>query len=382
MATAINFNWIISEKCTNGKIYDFSFIGMDGTRTALTFAYDGTNATVTNTNGNASKSTRVFRAGMRVKDAIALTIRKAGRVESGEVYKCNILQDINADYDTAEIYADIHQPSHDFTTNFPRRESAYYLGFELETAGRNNDCYYALTNFVSNIWRKVSDASIHGNGGGVEFVSTLLHPEDAIKPAFYESFCDMITGLAQSRTLDSTGLHCHISRTAFGDTEQEQDENIAKLIYLENYVLNDDNLRKVYGRGTNDWSRPNTDASNILNHVEALKTYAPNLITNAGIKSAICASLMRANKTRSGHNYPSERYHRINITNKYTVEFRQGKGNINSNAIATIAQHATTAAAFVRSTKWEKLTAENYYKFIPTTNKYALLKSIFKPSND
>ena len=380
MATAINFNWIISQKCTIHKVYDFTFEALDESTFNCTFMYDGNNARISYE--GVTRNVRVFRSGMRVKDAISIGIKLGGYVKSGEVYKSPILCEISDAYDNEYMYTSICSPSHNFGVNFPNEDSHYYLGFELETAGRNNDCYDALYNFTSNVWRKVSDASIHGNGGGVEFVSTLLHPNDAIRPQFFEGFCDTLTGLAQSKTLDSTGLHCHISRSAFGDNDALQDENIAKLIYLENFILSSENLNKVFGRSSNDWSKPNQDRGHILSHVDALKQYAPNLLTNEGIKGAICNSLLYGNKSRNGHDYPSERYYRINITNKNTIEFRQGKGNINSSAIAIIAQHAVTVVNYVVNTPWHKLSAEGYYKSIPTTNKYSLVKEAFKPIND
>ena len=380
MATAINFNWIISEKCTVNKVYNFTFQALDESTYDCTFIYDGSSVVVSD--GSNRRTVKVFRQGMRVKDAISLGVKTSGFVTSGEVYKSPILCEINDNYDNEYLYTSICSPSHNFGVNMPNQESKYYIGLELETSGRNNDCYDTLYNFSSNIWRKVSDSSIHGNGGGIEFVSTLLHPSDAIKPSFFESFTDLLTGLAQSKTLDSTGLHCHISRTAFGDDEATQDENIAKLVYLENFCLNGDNLRLVFGRSTNEWARQNDDRRNIIGHLNALKQYAPNIINNEGIKNALCTSLLEANKSRVGHNYPSERYKRINITNVHTVEFRQGKGNINSNAIAIIAQHVVSVVKYVCETSWHKLSAEGYYKSIPNTNKFSLVKNAFRPIDE
>lgn len=383
MATAINFNWVISEKVTDGKIYDFDFVDFDGNASSFTFCKRGTAVTIRHKDSDAEATVSIFRNGMKVRDAVALALKRAGRVTSGEVYKCTILQEISSEYETREIYTDIFSPSHEFAANKPLKDAAYFIGFELETTGRNRDCETALHNLRSNIWRQVTDASISGPANGIEFVSTLLHPEDAVKPAFYADFFDMLTGLAVSGSLQSTGLHCHISREAFGETEQEQDENIAKLVYLENFVLSDSALTKLYGRDARgQWAQPNQSSTGIVEHVAALQRYSRNIINETGIKNAVAADLLDGNKTRRGHNYPSARYHRINITNIHTVEFRQGKGAIKSQALANIAQHAVTAAKFVRETKWSNLTAENYYKSIPTSAKYAEIKRIFNPSTD
>lgn len=383
MATAINFNWVISEKVTDGKIYDFNFVDFNGNEAHFTCCKNGDGLTVRDADGPAEVTVQIFRNGMKVRDAIALALKRAGRVTSGEVYRAEILQDINADYEENEIYTDIFSPSHNFAANKPRKESAYYIGFELETTGRNRDCERALHNLRSNIWRQVTDASISGPGDGIEFVSTLLHPDDAIKPAFYADFFDMLTGLAVSGSLSSTGLHCHISREAFGDTDAEQDENIAKAIYLENFILSDSALTRLYGRNAGgQWARPNTGSTGLIEHVSALRQYSRNILNDGGIKAALQADLMQGNKTRREHNYPSERYHRINITNQHTVEFRQGKGQIKSQALANIAQHACTLAKYCRETAWHKLTADGYFRSIPSSAKYGELRAIFNPSTD
>jgi len=383
MATAINFNWVITEKVTDGKIYDFHFADYRGNVTHFTCCKNGNGLTVRDADGPAEVTVPIFRNGMRVRDALALALKRAGRVTSGEVYRADILQDINPDYEESEIYTDIYSPSHNFAANMPRKESAYFIGFELETTGRNRDCERALHNLRSNIWRQVTDASISGPADGIEFVSTLIHPEDAVKPAFYADFFDMLTGLAVSSSLQSTGLHCHISREAFGDTDAEQDENIAKAIYLENFLLSDDALTRLYGRNAGgQWARPNESRTGIVGHVAALRQYSRNILNDNGVKAAMQADLMTGNKTRCGHNYPAERYHRINITNQHTVEFRQGKGQIKSQALANIAQHAVTLAKYCRETAWQKLSADGYYRSIPSSAKFSELKAIFQPSTD
>lgn len=385
MATAINFNWVINEKVTNGKVYDFQFTDMDGVTTDMQFSKADNRARVSIIGTENAVYIDIFRQNMRVLDALALAIKRAGRVTSGEVYRADLLRFICEDYETAEIYTGINTPSHNYASNKPLKETAYFLGFELETAGRNEACEMALHNLKSNIWRQVSDASISGPCGtsGIEFVSTLLHPSDAIKPDFYGEFFDMLTGLAVSGSLSSTGLHCHISRTAFGDTDEEQDENIAKLVYMENYILSDNALTELYGRDARgEWARPNTSETGFVEHVEAVSRYAPRVMNEAGVRDALKRDLLTGNKSRHGHNYPSERYHRINVTNQYTIEFRQGKGTIKSQVIANIAQHAVTIAKYCKETPWAKLSARGYYMSIPTSAKYSDIKRIFNPRNE
>lgn len=394
MATAINFNWLVCEKMTNGKIYDFIFTDEDENATPLTIAKNGESVTIS-TSGGRAEVVNIFRANMRVIDAIAIAIKRAGRVTSGEVYRAELLREFSADYETAQVYESIHFPSFHFVPNMPRESAAYYLGFELETAGRNENCEKALEHFTSNVWRMVSDVSIaeqEVNGrrvrfaprgcSGIEFVSTLIHPNDAVKAEFFEPFCTMLTGLAISKKMESTGLHCHISRSAFGDSETEQDENISKLVFMENYILSDAALESVFGRPSGRWAKqfePNDEATE---YAAKLAKRAPKVLNEESVRAVMIADLLHGNKSRSGHDYGVDRYRKINITNQQTVEFRQGKGNINSKALALIAQHACTIAKYCRETTWAKLSANGYYKSIPTSNKYADLRRIFAPQTE
>lgn len=383
MATAINFNWVIKEKLTVGKVYDFDFalFGCEDSPVACTMQFDGSNA-VFNI-GTDGRIVRVFRDKMRVIDAIAIAARRAGRVTSGDVYRANVLQEIRDDYAMREIYTDIYGPAHHFETNLPHKESTYFLGFELETAGRNCECETALHSLVSNIWRQVSDSSINGpdETAGIEFVSTFIHPEDAVKPAFYEDFCNLLTGLAVSGCLSSTGLHCHISREAFGDSEDEQNENIAKAVYMENYILTSDALVNVFGREPGGrWCR--FTRCNFVDNLQVVAERAPRVMNERGVRDAMKEGLLVGNKCRCGHNYPDERYHLINVTNPATVEFRQGKGQIKSQALANIAQHVVTLAKYCRETQWSKLSARGYYNAIPNSAKYAQIKGYFNPTQD
>lgn len=383
MATAINFNWVVLDKMTTNKVYDVKFTAYNGTTTDLQISKvtdsDGVFVAVWIAGTDTTAKTKVFRRDMRVSDALALLLQKSGRATSGEVYKCDILTEMNEEYESNEVYTARHESSHHFETNKPNKDSEYYLGFELETIARNTRCYNSLCNMRSNIWRMVYDSSIGSEG--IEYVSTLIHPSDAIKPDFYEHFCDMLTGLAVSSSRYETGLHCHISRAAFGDTEEEENENIAKLCYMESYILDTRALRELYGRDESE-SYASKNESPAAEHVTALRKFAPKILAAEGVKDALCADFLRANKTRRGHSYGCDRYHKINVTNQQTIEFRQGKGQIKSQVIANIAQHAVTIAKYCRETPWHKLSARGYWNSIPNSNKYAELKRIFSPQTD
>ena len=70
------------------------------------------------------------------------------------------------------------------------------------------------------------------------------------------------------------------------------------------------------------------------------------------------------------------------ITNENTIEFRRGKGQISSVAIATIIQFIDTLIKYCRATKFERLSVRGYVASIPTSNKYNRLRDMFTNSNE
>lgn len=383
---AINFFWSVS-KMTTGMVYNFTANGE-----AMTIVKVSDKEVKVN-----EESVLVFRDGMIVADCIGLAIKKAASLRSGDApYKYELLREFNAEYENGATYTGITNPRVHPTLNKKiNQTSDYYLGFELEVVERNPRCYEALSAFESNIWHMVSDSSIVDsrvnpqdarNGlRGIEFVSTLLDPSDAVKPAFFEPFCAQLSQYAKSKTKETTGLHCHLSDTFFGATDDEQRENIMKLIYLVNFVLSDSALTLVFGRDLNRWCNKNQSETGMVEHARALSTVAgASLLNNNGIKEAFKKDLMRHFKVRdtTEDHYTGSRYVQVNITNQHTVEFRRGKGSINSEDIALIAQFVCTASQYAKETKLGAISASGYIKSIPTSAKYARLRGCFAGSND
>jgi len=103
---------------------------------------------------------------------------------------------------------------------------------------------------------------------------------------------------------EESGLHVHVSRTAFGDTEEEQDDNIAKLIVLHTKGYAYDMLKKLSRRTDHSarWARGFSKGENKDATLEYAKQYV---------------------KYRDNdHNVA------INCGNRATVEFRLGAGTV------------------------------------------------------
>lgn len=380
---AINFNWTIS-KMVEGKAYNFNaFLYAIDMEVECSIVRISEHLCEVRCAGEV-KQVRAPREASksRVKDVLAMAILHGATLTSGQVYKCNLHYLMDENRETREIYAHFgphgYAASTHFEENLPHDMEEITLGFELEMLPRSG-CTEALGTFRSNVWRVVSDGSVRL---GSEYVSTILNASDCLKPAYFEDFCDMLQGIATSRSNSETGLHAHTGRRAWGETEEEQNENIAKGIWFYDNILDPSALEMVFGRKSERWAQrtPLTGCEEIP---ALLQKYGKSLIKAEEIKKALKASLLKDNKIRQRHtDYPTERYRAINITNKATVEFRQGKGSISAKALARISQFIFCFIKYVRATKWEKLSQEGFIKSIPTSAKFDLVRACFVGAQD
>ena len=107
----------------------------------------------------------------------------------------------------------------------------------------------------------------------------------------------------------NTGMHVHVSRTAFGATEDEQNDNIAKLVLLHEEGFAFDQLVKLSRRDPSqieDWCNPLRHKRYHGYSKDEMKTVAKNYAGGAGDHGTA-----------------------INCANRATVEFRLGSGTVN-----------------------------------------------------
>ena len=373
---AINFNRE-AKQLEEGIVYNFHghvFRGSTEDREG-TITREGQNVRVTFGDGEAN--VYIFREGMTVCDVLAIAFKRGAYVESGNApYKADILRVMASEADgyCSHVYNSLGgYHSYEYQT---RSDCPYFYGIELETVARNDTAFEAASHLESNFWYMERDSSLGSRG--IEYISTLLRPVDAINPAFFEPLCNTLTGLCRSKTEDATGLHVHVSRSAFGATEEEQTENIAKCSDMLDAILPDTVLTAIFGRGINDWAK-RLNRSEFAAALSVVKRVAgANILREDGIKRAYISDLTRFNK--EGHT--GNRYYQLNITNENTVEFRRGKGQISSVAISTIIQFIDTLIKYCRGTKFERLSVRGYINSIPSSNKYNRLRDSFTNSNE
>ena len=107
----------------------------------------------------------------------------------------------------------------------------------------------------------------------------------------------------QSHKPGTCGLHVHVSRRAFGDTEAEQDEAIARILYF--FEKHWEELLK-FSRRTARQLKQWADRYGLKEHPKEILEYAKG-------------------------DYRGERYTCVNLTNSDTIEFRMFRGTLKLN---------------------------------------------------
>ena len=187
-----------------------------------------------------------------------------------------------------------------------------YFGVELEVddGGKNDDnaCeILAVANKdCENIYIK-TDGSLHD---GFEIVTHPMTIEYHMENMPWEDICDMALRLSyRSHNTTTSGLHIHINRTAFGETVEEQEEHIARILYFfENNWCELLRFSRRTNAQLNQWAKR-----------YGWKEEPMDILDDA-------------------KNHCGGRYSCINITNYSTIEIRIFRGTLKYNTIIATLQ--------------------------------------------
>lgn len=260
----------------------------------------------------------------------------------------------NGDYYCGSCYDDIRDDLSEYVNDYgykPEPEflgsapDNMYLGVELEVDKGNP--YYA----AEHIYENYSDVYLKHDGSlnsGFEIVS---HPatlgyhinnlgwDDIMKNCLNHNM--------RSHDTRTCGLHIHCSRDFFGETQDEQDLHIAKLILLVN---------KFWDEYIVPFSRRNYDN---LNRWAA----KPDLeILDSDTEDEILDKVKSTK--RNG------RYQAINLQNEYTIEFRIFRGTLKLHTFIATLQFVDCICRFAKrirlsdiyATSWSDLFIGTDYK--------------------
>lgn len=249
--------------------------------------------------------------------------------------------------------------------NTPKRGTSKYLvGIELEVEFTER---YHRDEFVSkdsNWFYCESDGSLGSNG--CEIITIPLHPQDAMDRDFWHPLVDSIQDVAESWNTGRCGLHVHVSRTVLGSTADLQTENLGKLLYLYHHYLKDTRVNvEIYGR-----SRGYNENDGKTKYGDAVATIGKEILKTKGIKDKLCAEMR--DKARS------TRYFDINVQNSATIEFRKGRGSINSKRIVSVIEWCLLMCDYVKLTPWQQIDYQDFISWVKIAAKGERLKSMIE----
>ena len=270
----------------------------------------------------------------------------------------------NGDYYCQSCYDDIRDDLSEYVNDYgykPEPEflgeskEGLYLGVELEVDKGNP--YYA----AEHIYENYSDVYLKHDGSlnsGFEIVShpaTLDYHINDLGWADIMGNC--LTHNMRSHNTSTCGLHIHVSRDFFGDTQDEQDLHIAKLILLVN---------KFWDEYIVPFSRRNYDN---LNRWAA----KPDLeILDSDTEDEILDKVKSTK--RNG------RYQAINLQNEYTVEFRIFRGTLKLHTFIATLQFVDCICRFAKKIRLSDIYATSWSDLFKGTN-YKELKEYLTERN-
>lgn len=184
------------------------------------------------------------------------------------------------------------------------------VGLELEVYARNK---YIFEN-KSNFFYLQRDESLFEENGGTEITTIPMPFEDLIREGggidiLTKDFMARFSCFSQSPP--ETGFHIHLSKTQFSD-------NIAVLLKKAFYCFPYQFTTELFGRENTSYCKPEPK-------IQMLMEYGihPSAASNFGLEKIFTP-------------YCDSRYFELNLTNNNTIEFRRGKGTVDSLAIKSI----------------------------------------------
>lgn len=250
------------------------------------------------------------------------------------------------------IYKSIHGYHSGRTYNAPiNSDCDYKIGVELEVECNTSDIKQKLhAKFQSNWLLMERDGSL-SDARGIEFITIPMCPKHIKSKNTWCDFIEFMSSRAKSWNTTTCGLHVHIGREILGKTAEEQSETIGKLLYLYHHYLKDHPTNiKIYGR-----SRAYEDHDGKVAEGNAVKVLGSEALKVKSIKENLKQKLTAQSNTT--------RYFDINLRNAATIEFRKGKGSLNSDRICSVIEYSELLCLYARKAKWEKISDVDFFEF-------------------
>jgi hypothetical protein len=186
---------------------------------------------------------------------------------------------------------------------------------------------------------------------GIEFITIPLRPKDAKKAETWSSLIAYLSKHAKSWNTSTCGLHVHIGREILGRTAEQQSETIGKMLFLYHHWLKDCAMnRAIYGR-----ARGYSDQDAKAVEADAARTLGKEVFKSKKLKDTVKKALI--DKSSRG------RYFDINLSNSATIEFRRGRGSLNTNRITAVIEYCELICLYAKQAKWENICEADFVEY-------------------
>lgn len=231
------------------------------------------------------------------------------------------------------------------------KPSDYRIGVELEVECNSRAIKNDINARLRSNWLLMErDGSLSDNG--IEFITIPMRPVDIKKSTTWAKFIGYMSDKAKSWNTSTCGLHVHIGREILGDSAEEKSETLGKLLYLYHHWLKDhDTNIKIYGR-----ARAYHDQDGKVREGDAVKVLGSKVLKVKEVRNDLKAKLTERSLR--------DRYFDINNRNTFTIEFRKGRGSLNTDRIISVIEYSELMCLYCRKAKWEKISDADFFAFV------------------
>lgn len=234
------------------------------------------------------------------------------------------------------IHGYYYKPNPIFYGGFPC-DNPLFMGIELEIdrAGEYEDNARRVLDIVNaereHIYCK-HDGSLCDGFEIVSHPATLEYHTINIKWA--ELMTEALTMGYRSHDSGTCGLHVHVSRRALGDTYEEQEKTISKILYFVE----------------NNWD-------SILRFTRRTKEQMDDWASRYGIEKDPLTTYSKA----KGY---GDRYHCVNLCNENTIEFRMFRGTLKYSTFLATLQFVNLVCEVCKVASIERITNMTWVDFV------------------
>lgn len=222
-----------------------------------------------------------------------------------------------------------------------------YFGVELEidAGGHSDSNAEKITNVANDDERLIYIKHDGSLNDGMEIVTHPMTLDYHLNKMPWHEILSEATSLGYlSHKTSTCGLHVHVNRSAFGETHEEQEERISRvLFFVERF-----------------WQE-------LLKFSRRTESQMARWAARYGIKDNPKATFDNAKKNYSG------RYSCVNLTNYSTIEFRIFRGTLKYNTLVATLQLVNKICDISINMTDEELTALNWCDFVSSITEPELI---------